>query len=178
MHPGLQRAWLQTGGLPVLPIHGLMRAAFDQVDRVEYLGAGCAKLFDAKGVQVGILQFQAALQDHVDKAALDLLAAAAAGDEPERQPDREAGDTVIRKLDMTDPVDRETARLASLGNGAIMDQDLTDPPPIDLPDYVPDHADDDDGMIGGSPWGCAAALFVGAMMLAAVVALLWRLTHA
>ena len=136
MHPGMKRAWLQTGGQPVQPLHTIMRAELDAVDHVNWLGAGCFKLFDAAGVQVGILQYQSTAQARVDDAAVAEIERAAQG--LERQPDVAAGDTVIRALDPRDPADMALAANALSGADpsiSIPDIERSDPPPLDLPDY-------------------------------------------
>lgn len=133
-----KRAWLQTGGMPLDPIHADLRAAFDQVGQVVYIGGGCFKLRDAEGRQTGIIQFQGAEQmavDHAVAATTERLATGAA-----KPVDTLAGDTVIRSLNMANPEDRALAEAAVARADAsvvIPDVERSDPPPIDLPDYAP-----------------------------------------
>lgn len=167
MHPGLQRAWLQTGGMPVQPLHSIFRQTFDQVDHVTYLGSGCAKLFDAAGNQVGILQFQGGAQSALDDQVAKTLQDALEGD-GERKPDAAAGDTVIRKLDMNDPLDRELVRLGSAITGV---SDRDDPPPIDLPDYAPTGDPDMRHVERGASFRWILAMVAAGLFLAAVLVL-------
>lgn len=174
MHPAAKRSWLQTGGLPVEPIHADLRAEFDQVHDVVYIGGGCFRLRDRAGVQVGLVQFQGAPQSRIDQAVMATTERLATG---EAKPvDLAAGDTLIRPLDMRDPVDRELATTA-IGKAdasvIIPDPERQDPPPIDLPDYVPT---DDElrveraelGRFADGNWlGCAIVLILLAVIAAA-----------
>lgn len=144
-HPAAKRAWLQTAGLPLDPIHADLRAAFDRVEAVDYIGGACFKLRNADGRQVGIVQFQHDEQAAVDQAiaaTTERLATGAA-----KPVDLAAGDTLIRRLDMSNPEDRTLAQSAiSRPDAAIVvpDSERQDPPPIDLPDYAP--TDDPESM--------------------------------
>jgi len=138
MHPAAKRSWLQTGGLPVEPVHADLRAEFDRVHDVVYIGGGCFRLRDRAGVQVGLVQFQGEAQSRTDAAVMATTERLATG---EAKPvDIAAGDTLIRPLDMRDPVDRTLAENA-IGRAdasvIIPDAERQDPPPIDLPDYHP-----------------------------------------
>lgn len=140
VHPAMKRSWLQTGGPEVEPVHKAMRAEFDQAHHVQYIGAGCFKLFDQAGDQVGIVQFQGALQASADTAMEAVILQEATGVAP--PPNTAAGDTVIRSLDMRDPVDAELAGKALAGDTprfVVSDLERQDPPPIDMPDYEADR---------------------------------------
>lgn len=138
-HPGAKRAWIQTGGLAVEPLHRDLRDELDQVHAVTYLGAACFKLFDAEGRQVGIMQFQGPAQNRVDDAVAESLDRIAR--QAEKPADILAGDTVIRELDMSNPEHRDLASRAMIDPAAAVAfpaAERNDPPPIELPDYVAD----------------------------------------
>lgn len=173
MHPATKRSWLQTGGLPVEPIHADLRAEFDQVQDVAYIGGACFRLLDRNGRQVGLVQFQGDAQGRVDQAVAATTERLATGQA--KPVDIAAGDTLIRPLDMRDPADRVLAENAISGVDAVTvpDAERQDPPPIDLPDYVPT---DDDlrvqraelGRFADGNWiGCAVLFVVVALIVAA-----------
>ena len=141
-HPAMKRAWLQTGGLEVSPVHADLRAEFDRTHDVEYIGGACFKLFDAKGVQVGIMQFQADAQARVDAAVMATTERLATGGA--KPINIAAGDTVVRSLNMNDPTDvalMQNALNNAESNVIVPDIERQDPPPINLPDY--DRAPED-----------------------------------
>ncbi len=174
MHPAAKRSWLQTGGLPVEPIHADLRAEFDRVHDVVYIGGGCFRLRDRAGVQVGLVQFQGEAQSRTDAAVMATTERLATGEE--KPVDMLAGDTLIRPLDMRDPTDRvlaETAIGRADASVIIPDPERADPPPIDLPDYIPT---DDDlraeraelGRFADGNWlGCMVVLAIVACVVAA-----------
>ena len=90
--------------------------------------------------------------------------------------DLAAGDTLIRPLDMRDPVDRtlaETAIGRADASVIIPDPERQDPPPIDLPDYVPPDRDVQRDEWGDNyvarRWGLAIMLAVAVAFVLAVV---------
>lgn len=175
MHPALRRAWLQTGGLPVEPIHADLRAEFDQVHTVNWIGGGCFKCQDHTGRQIAIIQFQGPAQARVDDAVMATTERLAAG--AEKPADVKLGDTIIRELDLSDPLDRAMAENAirdAASNVIIPDAERADPPPIDLPDY--DGPRPTPAVDPGPPrefWLNVVALAIVVAVVAAVV-LLWR----
>jgi len=175
MHPAVKRSWLQTGGLPVEPIHADLRASIDQVHDVEYIGGACFRLRDNSGRQVGLVQFQGDMQLRTDAAVAETCDRLATG--KAKPVDLAAGDTLIRPLDMRDPADRVLAENAIQrvdANVIIPDDTRQDPPPIDLPDYQgednwneippPERADKEYWISGLVFVGCVA------LAIAAIVA--------
>ena len=172
MHPAQQRSWLQTGGLPVDPIHADLRAEFDRVHHVTWIGGGCFRLQDDTGRQVGLVQFQGANQVAVDQAVMATTERLAVG-EP-KPTNIAAGDTVIRPLNMADPVDRELAANAVTGvaDGVVVpDNERQDPPPIDLPDYDGPRASRDPAAAEKPAWRMRVlVILVAVVAFAATIA--------
>lgn len=181
MHPAKVRSWLQTGGLPVEPIHRVLRDEFDQVHDVVYIGGACFRLRDRTGRQIGLVQFQNDAQNRLDEKVAETTARLASGEE--KPVNVAAGDTLIRPLNMRDPADRALGERAVSGANAniiIPDGERSDPPPIDLPDYYPDYAEarDDDARKPGY-YTRRLELAVLALALAAIVAaVVWSFAHA
>jgi len=146
-HPAMKRAWLQTGGLPVDDIHADLRAEFDRVHHVEWIGGGCFKLFDDASGQIGIMQFQPPVQARIDAAIWETTQRLEMG--ASKPANIAAGDTVVRSLNMKDPTDvalMQNALSNAESNVIVPDPERQDPPPINLPDYTRppvDYANDD-----------------------------------
>ena len=124
-----ERRWLQVAGLPLRPKAQAVRDELDGMARVELTPhTNRAVIFDADGQPIAVADFNTDALERIQKKA----AAGAVG----KAVDPAKGDTVIRPIDPNNPEHK-----AALAGPRVL-HGVDDPPPIDLPDYIPDDLPD------------------------------------
>ena len=125
-NPSLQRAWIQTAGLPIDALTAAVRAAVDQTNTVKVAdGAQRVVLFDQHDQPICSMDFHPRHYTRIEEAAQP---------KAEQPVKVKPGDTVIRRID--------AKQAAEIGQARDYFDAAREVPPINLPDFNPYAAGD------------------------------------